>query len=866
MKLQMFNISNSTSSNVVSGKFKIINTDSNSVNLSDIKIRYYYTIDSKREQNFWCDYSAMNVGYNSTSITDKVKGTFNKLDTAVNGADHYLEIRFETGAPVLSSGGTVEIQWRFAKVDWSNYNQKNDYSFNSSATELVDWDKAVLLVKDIVVSGEIPTEEVIIPPGSLSPKIKVEMFNINTLTISNSITPKIKVINIGNVDINLSKLKLRYYFTSDSNKSQQFWCDHASITTGGYKAITTSVLGTFSLFTPGEKNVDSYLEISFDTNAGSLEAGDILEAQIRFAKIDWSNFDQSNDYSFNSTSSNYVEWNKVTGYIDGKLLWGVEPSGSVVILDSEISPSKAIVDLNSPKDIAITITFNGNSFKGIEGLIENKDFTIKENVVTLNKSYLETLKAGTVLLTFNFSAGSSKILTLTVKPKDIPPKDTLTVTIDSKEAIAGDTIIIPVTISGITTKGLNANNFTLKYDKDIFENVEVKPGEICENSDLTFVSNVDIENGLIYVMYCDSTGEGLEAIKTDGVFMSITVTIKSDAKAGTSEISVKDKGVFADIDMNIYDVEFILGIVKIEEKYLPPIEKKELLVELKSDSGEQGAEIIIPVVVSGIDKDKLNAFNFALSYDTSLFENVSVSAGEVAINPTLTFVSHIDEVSGTIYVMYCDSTGDGLEAISSDGTILNVQLSIKEDANVGTTELKVSDNGVFADINSVVYTTTFKNSVITILEKEVPPIVEEKFTATIESTKGKAGDVVIVPVVLKNTPDSGIANFDFKIKYDGSILDVTSVLAGSIVTNPKLNFKYNVNTSSNLIYVTFIDFEAYGNDLIKEDGDLVNITFTIKENASAQKTSITTSGDINFADYNGKTLEIIFNEGSIEIV
>lgn len=866
MKLQMFNINNSTSSNVVSGKFKIINTDSNSVNLSDIKIRYYYTIDSKREQNFWCDYASMNVGYNSTSITDKVKGTFNKLDNVVNGADYYLEIRFENGAPVLPAGGTVEIQWRFAKVDWSNYNQKNDYSFNSSATELVDWDKAVLLVKDIVVSGEIPTEEVIIPPGSLSPKIKVEMFNINTLTISNSITPKIKVINIGNVDINLSKLKLRYYFTSDSNKSQQFWCDHASITTGGYKAITSNVLGTFGSFTPNQKDVDSYLEISFDTNAGSLESEGILEAQIRFAKIDWSNFDQSNDYSFNSTSSNYVEWNKVTGYIDGKLLWGVEPSGSVVILDSEISPSKAIVDLNSLEDIAITITFNGNTFKGIEGLVENEDFIIKENVVILNKSYLETLKAGTVLLTFNFSAGSSKILTLTVKPKDIPQKDSLTVTIDSKEATAGDTITIPVTINGITTKGLNANNFTLKYDKEIFENVEVEAGDICENSDLTFVSNIDIENGLIYVMYCDSTGEGLEAITTDGIFMNIKVTVKKDAKSGTSEISVEDKGVFADIDMKVYEVEFVLGVIEIKEKEVPPIDEKKLSVEITSISGKQGSKIIIPVVVSGIDKDKLNAFNFALSYDTSLFENVSVSAGEVAINPTLTFVSHIDEVSGTIYVMYCDSTGDGLEAISSDGTILNVQLSIKEDANVGTTELKVSDNGVFADINSVVYTTTFKNSVITILEKEVPPIVEEKFTATIESTKGKAGDVVIVPVVLKNTPDSGIANFDFKIKYDGSILDVTSVSAGSIVTNPKLNFKYNVNTSSNLIYVTFIDFEAYGNDLIKEDGDLVNITFTIKENASAQKTSITTSGDINFADYNGKTLEIIFNEGSIEIV
>ncbi|MBU5317071.1 hypothetical protein KQI30_12505 [Clostridium bornimense] len=865
MKLQMFNINNSTSSNVISGKFKIINTDSNSVNLSDIKIRYYYTIDSKREQNFWCDYSSMNVGYNNTSITDKVVGTFCKLDTVLKGADYYLEVGFKTDAPMLPSGGTAEIQWRFAKADWTNYDQNNDYSFNGSATGLVDWDKVILLVKDVVVSGEVPTEEVIIPPEDLNPKIKVEMFNVNTLITSNSITPKIRVTNIGNIDINLSKLKLRYYFTSDNNKLQQFWCDYANVQGNGYKSITSSVSGEFVNFVPSQKNVDSYLEISFNDEVTSLEVGGILEAQIRFAKVDWSNFDQSNDYSFNSTASNYIEWSKVTGYVNGNLVWGDEPSGQGVILDSEISPIEAVVDLNSPEDIVITMTLNGNVFKGIDGLVEGKDFVLKGNVVTLNKSYLETLVAGTVLLRFNFSAGSSKILTLLVKAKEIPAGDNLIVTIDSKEAMVGETITIPVTISGITEKGLNANNFALKYDKEIFENVEVEPGEICVNSDLTFVYNVDKESGVIYVMYCDSTGEGLEAITTDGVFMNIKATVKEDAKAGTTEITVEDKGVFADIDMKVYDVEFILGIINIKEKDIPPIEEKKLSVEITSMSGKQGSKIIIPVVVSGIDKDKLNAFNFALSYDKAIFENVAVEAGEVAVNPTLTFVSNVDAESGTIYVMYCDSTGDGTEAIASDGVIMNVILSIKEDATSGTTEVKVSDNGVFADINSVVYTTTFKNGVITILEKEVPPVVEDKFTLAIESSKGKAGDEVIIPLVLKNVPDSGIANFDFKIKYDGNILDVTSVSAGSIVTNPKLNFKYNVNTSSNLIYVTFIDFEAYGNDLIKEDGDLVNITFKVKEDALSEKTIIATSGDVNFADYDGNTLEIIFKEGSIEI-
>ena len=37
--------------------YKLVNTGSEPVNLSDVTIRYYYTINGEKPQNSWCDWS-----------------------------------------------------------------------------------------------------------------------------------------------------------------------------------------------------------------------------------------------------------------------------------------------------------------------------------------------------------------------------------------------------------------------------------------------------------------------------------------------------------------------------------------------------------------------------------------------------------------------------------------------------------------------------------------------------------------------------------------------------------------------------------------------------------------------------------------
>lgn len=133
LKVQFYNGSTALSGNQIYGRYKLVNTGTQSIALSAVKIRYYYTADGTQSQSFWCDWSQAGSG--------NVTGSFVSISPAKTTADKYLEIGFTSGAGNLAPGATLEIQTRNAKSDWSNYNQGNDYSFNATATSYTDWNK-----------------------------------------------------------------------------------------------------------------------------------------------------------------------------------------------------------------------------------------------------------------------------------------------------------------------------------------------------------------------------------------------------------------------------------------------------------------------------------------------------------------------------------------------------------------------------------------------------------------------------------------------------------------------------------------------------------------------------------------------------
>jgi hypothetical protein len=148
LEIQMYNTNLTASSNSISPKFKIINNGTDSVALENVKIRYYFTDDDSTSQSFWCDWSNINSA--------NVISNFIEMETPTTTANCYLEISFSSSAGSLATGDSAILQTRFSNSDWSNFNQSNDYSFNSSSTDYEDWTNVTAYISDNLQWGIEP--------------------------------------------------------------------------------------------------------------------------------------------------------------------------------------------------------------------------------------------------------------------------------------------------------------------------------------------------------------------------------------------------------------------------------------------------------------------------------------------------------------------------------------------------------------------------------------------------------------------------------------------------------------------------------------------------------------------------------------
>lgn len=362
IQLQMYNVDRSESSNTIFSNFKLINNGNEPISLTNLKIRYYYMLGGEISQNFWCDWSSAG--------TSNVKGTIIRNDPLYQGADTYVEIEFTDGSGNLEAGADVEIKTRFARTDWNNYRQSDDYSFNSISTNYEDWSKAVVYSDETVIWGEEPS---VLMPQITSAGVK--MFNNGRNVSTTTINPWFKLYNTGTLPFDLEDVTIRYYYTSEGDKEQNFWCDWSS-------AGAENVTGSFVPVPFVANGVDAYFELGFKPGSGILIAGDYKEIQTRFAKTDWSNYTQTNDYSFNTDASDYIEWSKVGVYIKGKLVWG---DGLLFGVPQNIIPSATENEIRLSWDLV----------EGAKGFQVEVDGIIINN--GMNTSYLQdNLDPGTV--------------------------------------------------------------------------------------------------------------------------------------------------------------------------------------------------------------------------------------------------------------------------------------------------------------------------------------------------------------------------------------------------------------------------------------------------------------------------------------
>ncbi|MBN2442480.1 MAG: cellulase family glycosylhydrolase, partial [Spirochaetales bacterium] len=142
---------------------------------------------------------------------------------------------------------------------------------------------------------------------------KVPDLNADT----NTIMANFRIINNSGTGVPWSELSLRYWYTREGSSDESFSCWYAEIGLEKVVGFFGDVVGT---------EADRYLEIGFIDGTGTMQSGATSgEIQCGWHKSDWSVYDETDDYSYDETKQSYASWDHITLYLNGTLVWGIEP-------------------------------------------------------------------------------------------------------------------------------------------------------------------------------------------------------------------------------------------------------------------------------------------------------------------------------------------------------------------------------------------------------------------------------------------------------------------------------------------------------------------------------------------------------------
>lgn len=155
--------------------------------------------------------------------------------------------------------------------------------------------------------------------------LKVQDRSHDNDSVDNQLYADYEIFNTGTGNVPtavpLSSLTMRYWFTNENpGDPLVFACDYALV-------VCSNITSKFVVMAKPAALANTYLEIGFTSAAGVLQPGQNSgEIQTRIHHQNYSNFLTTQSYSFISDPSFvYKDTQTVTLYLNGVLVWGVEP-------------------------------------------------------------------------------------------------------------------------------------------------------------------------------------------------------------------------------------------------------------------------------------------------------------------------------------------------------------------------------------------------------------------------------------------------------------------------------------------------------------------------------------------------------------
>ncbi|MFE1952604.1 cellulose binding domain-containing protein [Streptomyces sp. NPDC059524] len=128
---------------------EVINTSGRTVDLADVRLRYYYTADGDAEYAANCTRTALDCSHVSLRTVP--------AGNTGSARDAYLEVGFTGAAGTLKPGGTTRaIGLQLYRVDHKKVDQSDDYSFDATMTVYQESARVTAYLDGVQVWGEGP--------------------------------------------------------------------------------------------------------------------------------------------------------------------------------------------------------------------------------------------------------------------------------------------------------------------------------------------------------------------------------------------------------------------------------------------------------------------------------------------------------------------------------------------------------------------------------------------------------------------------------------------------------------------------------------------------------------------------------------
>ena len=122
----------------IGSKLIIANAGPSTLNLADLKLRYYLTNEVTAAINKTINWAWYRPNGGGNQVDKKSKVSFNvvPMPCAGSNANAYFEFTFTADAGLLEAGYQIYFSWTANNGASQNFTQSNDYSFDSNAVDL----------------------------------------------------------------------------------------------------------------------------------------------------------------------------------------------------------------------------------------------------------------------------------------------------------------------------------------------------------------------------------------------------------------------------------------------------------------------------------------------------------------------------------------------------------------------------------------------------------------------------------------------------------------------------------------------------------------------------------------------------------